>query len=49
VATRAVAASQAAVEAAAQADRKIAARLAGGTVVKKIYVPGKMLNFVVKK
>ena len=42
-------ASQEAIEAAALADAKIAARLAGMTIVKKIYVPGRMLNLVVKK
>jgi leucyl-tRNA synthetase len=42
-------AGQEAVEAAALADARIAARLAGATIVKKVYVPGKLLNFVVKK
>ena len=42
-------ASQEAIEAAALADAKIAARLAGMTIVKRIYVPGRMLNIVVKK
>jgi leucyl-tRNA synthetase len=32
----------------AKADQKIAANLADKTVVKTIYVPGKLLNFVVK-
>ena len=41
-------ADQAAMEAAARADEKIAELLAGKTVVKTIVVPGKMVNFVVK-
>ncbi len=41
-------ADQAALEAAARADEKIAELLAGKTVVKTIVVPGKMVNFVVK-
>ncbi|HQU42577.1 MAG TPA: class I tRNA ligase family protein, partial [Pirellulales bacterium] len=35
-------------EAAARADGKIAQQLAGKTIVKKIIVPGRMINFVVK-
>ena len=41
-------ADQAVMEAAARADETIAELLAGKTVVKKIIVPGKMVNFVVK-
>ena len=41
-------ADQAALEAAARADPKIAELLAGKTVVKVIVVPGRMVNFVVK-
>ena len=41
-------ADQAALEAAARADEKIAELLAGKTIVKTIVVPGKMVNFVVK-
>jgi leucyl-tRNA synthetase len=41
-------ADNAAMEAAARADEKIAELLAGKTVVKTIIVPGKMVNFVVK-
>ena len=41
-------ADQAAMEAAARADEKIAELLAGKTIVKTIVVPGKMVNFVVK-
>ena len=37
-----------AVKAAAQADEKVAGRLAGKTVVKVVYVPGKLVNLVVK-
>jgi leucyl-tRNA synthetase len=40
--------TQAAIEAAAKADPKIAELLAGKTVVKTIVVPGKLVNFVVK-
>ena len=32
----------------AKADEKIASFLDGKTLVKEIYVPGKILNFVVK-
>jgi leucyl-tRNA synthetase len=39
---------QAALEAAARGDAKIAEMLAGKTVVKTIVVPGRMVNFVVK-
>jgi len=42
-------ASQEAVEAAVHAEAKLAPRLVGQTVLKKIYVPGRLLNFVVKK
>jgi leucyl-tRNA synthetase len=38
----------AAMEAAARADEKVKARIAGKTVVKAIVVPGKMVNLVVK-
>jgi leucyl-tRNA synthetase len=41
-------ADEAAHEAAARADTKIAQQLDGKTVVKKIIVPGRMVNFVVK-
>ena len=41
-------ADQAAMEAAARADEKIAELLAGKTIVKTILVPGKMVNFVVR-
>jgi leucyl-tRNA synthetase len=41
-------ADQAAVEAAAKADATIAQNLSGKTIVKAIFVPGKLLNFVVK-
>ncbi|HUQ71784.1 MAG TPA: leucine--tRNA ligase [Planctomycetaceae bacterium] len=41
-------ADQAAVEAAAKANETIAANLAGKTIAKAIYVPGKLLNYVVK-
>jgi leucyl-tRNA synthetase len=37
-----------AIEEAAQAEEKVAARLAGKTVVKVIVVPGKLVNLVVK-
>jgi leucyl-tRNA synthetase len=37
-----------AVRAAAQADEKVAGRLAGKAVVKVVYVPGKLVNLVVK-
>ena len=37
-----------AMEAAALADAKIAAAVEGKTIVKKIIVPGKMVNLVVK-
>ena len=41
-------ADQIILEAAARADDKIAELLNGKTIVKKIIVPGKMVNFVVK-
>ncbi|HVX11795.1 MAG TPA: leucine--tRNA ligase [Pirellulales bacterium] len=41
-------ADEAAHEAAALADAKIAQQLAGKSIVKKIIVPGRMVNFVVK-
>ena len=41
-------ADQAAMEAAARADEKIAELLSGKTIVKTIIVPGKMVNFVVR-
>ena len=34
--------------AAAKADLKVAAELSGKQIVKEIYVPGRILNFVVK-
>ena len=34
--------------AAAHADERIAAQLAGKTIVKEIYVPGKIVNIVAK-
>ena len=34
--------------AAAKADPKISAEIAGKTVVKEIYVPGKLVNIVAK-
>ncbi|MCC7084795.1 MAG: leucine--tRNA ligase [Pirellulales bacterium] len=40
--------NQAALEAAARADGKIAEQLAGKSVVKTIVVPGRLVNFVVK-
>ena len=39
---------QAALEAAARADEKVAELLAGKTIVKVIVVPGRLVNFVVK-
>ena len=41
-------ADQAAVEAAARTEEVIASQLEGKTVVKVVYVPGRMVNFVVK-
>ncbi len=41
-------AAQPAIEAAAKADATVAANLTGKTVVKTVYVPGRLLNFVVK-
>ncbi|HXY35446.1 MAG TPA: class I tRNA ligase family protein, partial [Planctomycetaceae bacterium] len=41
-------ADQAAIETAARADSAVAGYLAGKTVVKVIFVPGRLLNFVVK-
>lgn len=41
-------ADQAAVEAAARSEEVIASQLEGKTVVKVVYVPGRMVNFVVK-
>jgi leucyl-tRNA synthetase len=43
-----VEASREALEAAARADEKVQAALAGKTVVKVIVVPGKLINFVVR-
>ena len=37
-----------AVQAAAQQNEKVAGRLVGKTVVKVVYVPGKLVNLVVK-
>jgi leucyl-tRNA synthetase len=39
---------EAAVKAAAMADAKVIARIAGKTVVKVIVVPGKLVNFVIR-
>ena len=39
---------QAAIEVAAKADATIASQLEGKTIVKTVYIPGKMVNFVVK-
>ena len=39
---------EATIKAAALADAKVAARMEGKTVVKVIYVPGKLLNIVVR-
>jgi leucyl-tRNA synthetase len=36
------------IKAAAKADEKVAARIAGKPIVKEIFVPGKMVNLVVK-
>jgi leucyl-tRNA synthetase len=44
----AVAKNQAALEAAARADEKIAELLAGKTIVKVVVVPGRLVNFVIK-
>lgn len=41
-------AAQPAIEAAAKSDATVAANLSGKTVVKVVYVPGRLLNFVVK-
>ena len=41
-------ADQATVEQRAFADEKIKSAIAGKTIVKKIYVPGKLLNIVVR-
>ena len=41
-------ADQAAALAAAKADEKIAAAIAAGTIVKELYVPGKLVNIVVR-
>lgn len=41
-------ADQGVIEAAADANEKVKAHLAGKTIVKKIYVPGRLLNIVVK-
>ena len=41
-------ASKEALEAAARADEKVQAALAGKTVVKVIVVPGKLINFVAR-
>jgi leucyl-tRNA synthetase len=41
-------ASKEALEAAARADEKVQVALAGKTVVKVIFVPGKLINFVVR-
>ena len=41
-------ADQATIEATAKADANVANQLAGKTIVKVVYVPGRMVNFVVK-
>ena len=41
-------ASKEALEAAARADERVQAALAGKTIVKVIVVPGKLINFVVR-
>ena len=41
-------ADQATIEAAARREDTVVAQLDGKTVVKVVYVPGRMLNFVVK-
>ena len=41
-------ASEDAIKSAAHAEEKVASRLAGKTIVKLIYVPGKLVNIVVK-
>jgi leucyl-tRNA synthetase len=41
-------ASREMLEAAARADEKVQAALAGKTVVKVVVVPGKLINFVVR-
>jgi leucyl-tRNA synthetase len=40
--------NQEAVQAAALADERVAARIAGKTIVKVVVVPGKLVNLVVK-
>ena len=42
-------ASQDVIEAAAEADEKVAARIGGAGIVKRIYVPGRLVNIVVRK
>jgi leucyl-tRNA synthetase len=42
-------APQETVEAAALADARVADKIGQATVTKKIYVPGRMLNLVLKK
>jgi leucyl-tRNA synthetase len=41
-------ADQASALAAARADQRVSDQLAGKTIVKEIYVPGRLVNFVVK-
>jgi leucyl-tRNA synthetase len=41
-------AAQDVVEAAALAEEKVQSHISGKTVVKKIYVPGRLVNIVVK-
>ena len=41
-------AAQADVLAQAKTEEKVAAELAGKTIVRELYVPGKLVNFVVK-
>jgi leucyl-tRNA synthetase len=48
VVTVAAGSDEATIKAAAMADPKVAARIAGKTVVKVIVVPGKLVNIVVK-
>ena len=41
-------ADQASIESAAKADPTVAQNMAGKSISKVIYVPGKLMNFVVK-
>ena len=42
-------ADEEAVRTSAQANAKVAARLGDATVIKTIYVPGRMMNLIVRK